>query len=244
MKFRMPFRRMIFGAAILNFLFFGFLAADLKAQTPKRSKTRKANPVSRTTPAGTNSEPLIISRANEFSSENQVLVQPQTETQTEKPVEKTTVASDGMNDLNERVKNLETNQKKDPDEKQKRLLLNLDILTRAEQRAETMRKQLFDIIDKESQIKTRLDQIENDIRPEMIERSVALVGTLRPEELRDHRRKTLEVDKRNLQRLLTDIQNTRSSLDLNLQKADIMVEKLRFKLEKQIDDALEDEPNQ
>ncbi|MGI8468010.1 MAG: hypothetical protein ACR2N3_06110 [Pyrinomonadaceae bacterium] len=244
MKFRISSRRIILAAAALNFLFLGFLAADSNAQTPRRSKTRKANPIVQPTPAGTNNEPLIISRADEFPNENRVIVQPQAETQTEKPVEKPVVSTDGMNELNERIKNLESNQKKDPDEKQKRLLLNLDILTRAEQRTETLRKQLFEMIEKENQIKTRLDQIENDIRPEMIERSVALVGTLRPEELRDQRRKTLEVDKRNLQRLLTDIQNTRSSLDLNLQKADIMVEKLRFKLEKQIDDAIEDEPSQ
>ncbi len=241
MNYKTSFRRIITAAAAFNFLFFGLLIAGSNAQTPRRSKPKKANPVAQTTPAGTNSEPLIISRADEFPGENRVIVQPQTEVQTEKPVEKP--AADGINDLTERVKTLETNQKKDTDEKQKRLLLNLDILTRAEQRAETLRKQLFEMIEKESQIKTRLDQIENDIRPEMIERSVALVGTLRPEELRDQRRKTLEVDRRNLQRLLTDIQNTRSSLDLNLQKADIMVEKLRSKLEKQIDDALEDEPN-
>ncbi|MDQ3130113.1 MAG: hypothetical protein M3Q99_05055 [Acidobacteriota bacterium] len=244
MKFRIPFRRIIFGATILNFLFLGFLVADSNAQTPRRSKTRKANPVVQTIPAGTGSEPLIISRADDFPGENRVIVQPQAETQTEKPVEKPVAAADGINDLNERVKNLETNQKKDTDEKERRLLLNLDILTRAEQRSETLRKQLFEMIEKESQIKTKLDQIENDIRPEMIERSVATVGTLRPEELRDQRRKTLTSDKRNLQNLLTDVQNTRSSLELNLQKADIMVEKLRYKLEKQIDDAIGDEPNQ
>jgi hypothetical protein len=122
-------------------------------------------------------------------------------------------------------------------------MLNLDILTRAEQRAETLRKQLFEMIDKENQIKTRLDQIENDIRPEMLERSVAFAGSLRPEELRDNRRKNLEVDRNNLQKLLTEIQNTKSSLELNVQKADTLVEKLRFRLEKEIDKALADEPN-
>ena len=38
------------------------------------------------------------------------------------------------------------------------------------------------MVDKENTIRARLDQIEVDIRPEMIERSVAVVGTLRPEE--------------------------------------------------------------
>jgi hypothetical protein len=147
-----------------------------------------------------------------------------------------------LNELTERVKNLETNTKKESDDKQKRLMLNLDILTRAEQRAETLRKQLFDMIERESQIKTKLDQIENDIRPEVLERSVAFAGSLRPEELRDMRRKNLDTEKRNLQNLLSEIQRTKSSLELNVQKADVLVEKMRAKLEKEIDDALMDEP--
>lgn len=230
------------------FLFSGFLVVDTNAQTKKRSKTRRTVPIVQSVAVQPQGDSQIISRADEFPNENQVIVQPQTNSQTqsqnETPVEKN-VSNNGINDLSERVKNLEANQKKDADEKQKRLMLNLDILTRAEQRAESLRKQLFEVIEKESQIKSKLDQIEYDIRPEIIERSVAFAGSLRPEELRDARRKTLTSDKRNLENLLTEIQNTKSSLELNVRKADGLVDRLRVKLEKQIDDALEDEqPNQ
>ncbi|MBA2736024.1 MAG: hypothetical protein H0U50_04455 [Pyrinomonadaceae bacterium] len=244
MKLKIINWRLVGALAAVNFLFLGFLVNDSNAQTPRRSKTKKAH--IQPTPAKTQGEPLIISRADEFPNENQVVVQPVvTNTETEKPVEKTdAAASDLINKLTDRVKNLEANQKKDSDEKQKRLLLNLDILTRAEQRSETLRKQLFDMIERESQIKTKLDQIENDIRPEMIERSVSFAGSLRPEELRDQRRKSLDIDKRNLKNLLAEIQNTKSNLELNLQKAELLVDKLRIKLEKEIDNALEDEPNQ
>ena len=78
-------------------------------------------------------------------------------------------------------------------------------------------------------------------RWEAIERSTALVGSLRPEEIRAVRRKNLEVEKANLESLLTQIQQTKTSLDLNTQKADAMVEKLRTKLEKDIDSALDDD---
>jgi len=236
--------RLVGALAAVNFLFLGFLVNDSNAQTSRRSKTKKTNV--QPTPVKIQGEPLIISRADEFPNENQVVVQPVvTGAETEKPVEKTdAAASDLINKLTDRVKNLEANQKKDSDEKQKRLLLNLDILTRAEQRSETLRKQLFDMIERESQIKTKLDQIENDIRPEMIERSVSFAGSLRPEELRDQRRKSLDIDKRNLKNLVTEIQNTKSNLELNLQKAELLVDKLRLKLEKEIDNALEDEPNQ
>lgn len=243
MNFRISSRRFIGASAMFGFLFLSFLTSDADAQTSRRSKTRKANPTVRPTPIRTNSEPLIISRANEFPDENRVVVPP-ADAQTEKPVEQTNTASDTINELTERVKTLEANQKKDSDEKQKRLLLNLDILTRAEQRAETLRKQLFDMIERESQTKTKLERIENDIRPEMIERSVSFAGSLRPEELRDARQKNLDIDRRNLQNLVTEIETTKSNLQLNLQKAEILVDKLRLKLEKEIDNALEDEPNQ
>jgi hypothetical protein len=88
-----------------------------------------------------------------------------------------------------------------------------------------------------------LDLIEVDIRPESIERSVAFAGTLRPEELRNIRKKNLEVERTNLQSLLGEIQRTKTSLELNVQKADILVDKLRLKVEKEIDAALIDDPD-
>jgi hypothetical protein len=98
------------------------------------------------------------------------------------------------------------------------------------------------MIEKENSVKTRLEQLEFEMRPEMIDRQIAFAGTLRPEELRDMRRKNLDIEKRNLQDLVTQIQSTRSSLELNVVKADQLVEKLRTKLEKDIDDALVDTP--
>jgi hypothetical protein len=135
-----------------------------------------------------------------------------------------------------------SNKKKDYDDKQKRLALNLDILTKAEQRSESLRKQLFELAERENNVKMRLETIEYDNRSETIERQVALAGSLRPEELREMRRKNLEAEKRNLQNLLIEIQTSRTNLELTVQKAEQMVEKLRTKLEKDIDDALVDDP--
>ncbi|MEP6944850.1 MAG: hypothetical protein ABJA02_02955 [Acidobacteriota bacterium] len=162
----------------------------------------------------------------------------QTEPQTDPNAQK-------VKDLNARVRKLEA-VKSDPyEEKQKRMLLNLDILTRAEQRSESLRKQLFDMIEKENSVKTRLDQIEYDSRPEMINRSAAFSGSMRPEELRDMRKKSLDAEKTNLQSLLTEIQSTKTSLTTNLDRSDALVEKLRARLETDIDDALvNDKPDQ
>jgi hypothetical protein len=204
------------------------------AQTKKKKKTTAVPAATTTTTPPV--EPLVISRAEDFPDEGSV-----------KPVATPTPSVDSSNayitDLENRIRSLESSSnKKDPDAKQKRLLLNLDILTRAEQRSETLRKQSYDLLEKESDIHAKMDRIEYELRPESIDKTVAFAGTLRPEELRANRRKSLESEKANLQSLLTEIQRTRSNLEVTLERSDALVEKLRTKLEKEIDTALDDDP--
>ena len=75
----------------------------------------------------------------------------------------------------------------------------------------------------------------------MIERSTNFVGTLRPEEIREQNKKSLETEKAKLDALLLQLQTNRANLEGNVQKADALVEKVRAKTEKEIDDALVDE---
>jgi chromosome segregation ATPase len=234
-----------FVVLILSGMLLISLVSDASAQTRKKKRTVRRTPTTRVQqqPLYT-SEPIIVSRASDFDKENtdqdgsDVTLTPLTQ-QTE-PTER----DKQLADISDRIKSLERGLKNGYDEKQKRLLLNLDILTRAEQRSESLRKQRFEMIEKASSIQTKLDQIEADIRPEMIERAVAQTGSLRPEELRDARRKNLEAERQNLKTLLTDVQNTLASLDQSVQRADDLVERLRTKLEKDIDSALsDDKPN-
>lgn len=147
-----------------------------------------------------------------------------------------------IGELRSRIEGLESVKKDDQDEKQKRLLMNLDILNRAEQRSESLRKQLFDLMEKENSVKTKLDLIEMNLRPEAIERDVAFAGTLRPEALRDLKKRQLEIEKTNLTAFLAEIQKSKLTLDQNLQRSESIVERLRVKLEKEIDAALVDDP--
>jgi hypothetical protein len=227
---------------ILPLIAFGaflFATVEIDAQTPRR---RTSTPIPAPTATPSTSEPMIISRADEFPDENPQAIPP--DPNARPAVDAASLVT--LEELGNRIKNLEAGQKVekavDPDEKQKRVLLNLDILTRAEQRSESLRKQVFEMIEKENTVKTKLDTLDYDLRPEVIERSTALIGSLRPEEIRASRRKSLEAERTNLQSLLIEIQKTRAVLDINLQRSDALVEKLRLKFEKEIDAALAEDP--
>lgn len=211
--------------------FLGLLVGGFSFGANGQTTRSKSKPLATPPPVLTAAE--IVSRADEYV-ENPVVVGKALVKQDENS---TTSDAARIKELNERIKKLETGQKSTYDEKQKRMLLNLDILTRAEQRSESLRKQLFEMIEKENSVKGRTEQIEMDIRPEAIERSLQMAGSMKPEEVRDARRKSLTAERSNLQALLSEIQNTRANINVNLQKADQMVEKLRSKLERDIDES-------
>ena len=224
----------VVAAFFLMFASFGLADAQTKKRTTKR--TPRPTP----TPVSTQTLPVIISQADQYQ-EAQPVITDNTENTTDVQVSSETT-EERIRELNARIKTLEGSKQIDYDQKQKRLLLNLDILTRAEQRSESLRKQLFELVERENSTKAKLETLEYDLRPDMIERQVAFAGSLRPEELREAKRKTLESEKTNLSNLLIEIQRTRASLEQNVQRADLMVEKLRAVLEKDIDDALSEEP--
>ena len=207
------------------------LSTGADAQTRRKPATIRATPVvSPTPPLG---DAQIISQASD-----QNFLDPATlNTHPTQPLVEADPNVQKIKDLNSRIKKLEAARTNEYDEGQKRLLLNLDILTRAEQRSESLRKQLFEMIEKENSVKSRLDQISSDLRPEAIQRSANFAGTMRPEEIRELRQKSLDSERRNLDALLIEIQSTRTNIASTLQKSDILVDKLRVKLEKDIDDS-------
>jgi hypothetical protein len=233
--------------SILTAILFGVLFSAADAQTKRRKRTIKA-PVA--PPAQT--VPIDISRNDRFVDGNQIVLgeiatpdEPTSEAVSPPPVETSdengASADTRIKELNARIRSLESGNRNEYDEKQKRLLLNLDILSRAESRAESLRKQLFEMVEKEATVRTRLEQVSFDARPEMIERSAVFAGSMRPEEIRDQRKKSLDAEKKNLESLLTQIQTSRTSLEENVYKADFLVEKIRLKLDKDIDQALAEE---
>ena len=127
------------------------------------------------------------------------------------------------------------------DERQKRIAQNLDLLSRTEQRAETLRKQLIELTEKETAFRTRLMQIDEDMRPDSIDRSliVGSVGTTRTTEIRDTRRRVLDNERRGVESLLNQTSQSRARLEEDVRQADALVARLRMRLlpliEKEID---------
>ncbi|MGI8837426.1 MAG: hypothetical protein ACR2H4_12435 [Pyrinomonadaceae bacterium] len=143
--------------------------------------------------------------------------------------------SNQVNRLNDKLSRIQEND---------RSLLDMERLTRAEQRAESVRAQMLDTESKLADLHARLDQVDYSLKPENIERSMAGYGTVRPEEARDSRRRQLENEKARLQAQITLLENSRTRLQASLTTAEAEVDLLRRRLDQQqINNASRAEPS-
>jgi chromosome segregation ATPase len=229
-------------------------AVDGFAQTKRKkqsgSQPRRAIPVS-TQQIIEQTEPEIITQSQQIPSSDEQPSPPVNDSQQLSDAATTGATSESfqekidqfnarIKEMNSRLGSLESSRRGELDEKQRKLLLNLEILSRAEQRAETLREKLFSLTEKENSLKSDLEQIEYESQDEVLNRGIAVMGSMRPEELREQRRRSLQNKKTNMNNLLQQIQTTKRALEDNVVKADQLVEKLRVKLETDIDNALND----
>ena len=112
-----------------------------------------------------------------------------------------------------------------------RYQLDMERLTRAEQRAEQLRSQLMDVQAKIADFESKLEQLDWALRPENIEASTAGYGSTRPEAARDARKKSLESERNRVQAQLKLAETSRSRLEGAVSNADSEVDLLRAKLE-------------
>lgn len=83
-----------------------------------------------------------------------------------------------------------------------------------------LRRQLDDVQTKEAELQARDRQLNEDLRPENIERSLAGVGSTRPEELREQRRRQLESEQRGVRAQLEQLAQSRARLESSIAAAD------------------------
>jgi small-conductance mechanosensitive channel len=105
-----------------------------------------------------------------------------------------------------------------------------DKLGKEEQRAETLHAQLSATMEKETALQARVDQMDEQLRPENIDRSLAGVGSLHPEEARETLRRRLTNEKRRVQSQLDLLHQDHTRLQSSLADSDAAIQRLRVRL--------------
>ena len=227
-------------------LILSFCLANVEAQTRKKKRSRRARkpavekpvitnpPIA--PPAATAQTPAtgdvkIISTADFTTAEPAQIPEPKKETPSATPekedIQQTiTTLSNQVNKLNDKLSQMQEDD---------RYQMEMERLTRAEQRAEQLRAQLMDIQSKIADFEARLDQIEFALQPENIDSATAGYGSMHPEQTREARRKQLENEKGRVQAQLTLAQTSKTRLETAVANADAEVDLLRAKLQQRRD---------
>lgn len=92
--------------------------------------------------------------------------------------------------------------------------------TSAQERAANLRSQLSELEAKQSELQARLQGLEENLKPENIEQSLAGVGSTRPEELREQKRRQLEIERNGVKTQLDVLTTSRTRLEASLARAD------------------------
>ena len=103
-------------------------------------------------------------------------------------------------------------------------------LEREEQRGETLQLHLYEISEKEQPLLARMEQINLQLRPEAMERTLAGVGSVHPEDLRDEVRKKLLSEKVRIQMQLELLRQDRARTRASLATTDAAIARLKQKL--------------
>ncbi len=210
--------------------------SDVQSQQ-RRTSRRVTHPV-RTrpvaqptpTPAPQSADPTLVSTADEQPAEG-------TQT-TKRPTTKPTLTAEQESERKlERLSAdfARMNKKLDTIDKERQGDLLQERLTRAEQRAETLRAQLSQTLEKQADLQAQADQIEYELRPESIELRAATVPSLHSDDVRTQIRQSLENNKKRVRTQLDVLDATRTHLEASIASADEEADRLRKRLHELIE---------
>lgn len=250
----MPWIRNYIKFLIAAFLVVSFCLVEADAQTRKKRRSRRVTKPAAAQPVITNpsiapptetassGDVKIISTADstgtsEDPAQTTEAKKPKTaDPETQEMQQTITTLSNQVNKLTDRLSAMQEDD---------RYQLDMERLTRAEQRAEQLRSQLIDAQSKIADFESKLEQIEWALRPENIEGSMAGYGSTRPEAARDARKKQLESERARVTAQLKLMETSRVRLEVAVSNADAEVDHLRMKLNQrreQMDNAPLNEP--
>jgi hypothetical protein len=90
----------------------------------------------------------------------------------------------------------------------------------AAQTADDLRLKLIDVQAKEAELEARARRLEEDSKPENIERSLAGIGSTKPEELRELRRRQMSIELEGVRNQLKILATSRERLETAIRTAD------------------------
>jgi len=221
-------------------LIVSFCLVEGEAQTRRKKRTRRTAPAAPrpvitnppiAPPDGTQSEETPTGDVKIISTADSTQETTQSTTKKPKPA-----ASPEQEEMQQTITNLSNqvnklNDKLGQMQEDDRYQMEMERLTRAEQRAEQLRSQLMDVQSKIADFEAKLELIDYALRPENIENSMAGYGSTRPEQTRDVRKKQLESEKTRTQAQLKLAETSKTRLEAAVSSADAEVDLLRTKLD-------------
>jgi outer membrane murein-binding lipoprotein Lpp len=221
-----------FSGLLLAVLVFVLCLSGTQAQQRRRTSRRTTHPV-RPQPVQTpapSDEPSVVSTADEQQEGTPRRTTTAARTRQNANTQAENERLHGtVRDLSSQVDQLsgQLNQMKND----QRAMFDLERLTRAEQRAEDLRRQLREVTDKEFQYQERLAEIDYESQPESIQRRAALVGSLNPSAVRDAIQQQLERERTRIQKQLELLGGSHTRLEASVAASDAEVERLRQRVE-------------
>jgi len=217
--------RKLVGAALALFLIAGFMLVDSSAQKRRRKRRASApritNPAIYQPSANDNANPAGDANTSENANS-------QGNTQNTKPSEDPEEMKRTIRSLSSQVDKL--SDRLGQMQEEQRSLVDLERLSRGEQRSAQLHAEMRDVQAKEAELQARLEDINYALKPENIERATAGVGSTHPEEVREQRRKQLESEKQRVQGQLDHLAASHASLEQAIAAAESEVDRLRKKL--------------
>jgi hypothetical protein len=92
--------------------------------------------------------------------------------------------------------------------------------TSAQEIAANLRVQLSEVQVRQAEMQARAEQLEEDLKPENIEGSLAGIGSTHPERLREQRRRQLEIARAYVRVQLDELDRSQTRLETAIAEAD------------------------
>jgi hypothetical protein len=90
----------------------------------------------------------------------------------------------------------------------------------AQEKAASLRAQLMEVETKQAELQSRLQKLDENLKSENIEHSLAGVGSTHPEDLREQRRRQLEIERNGVQSQLNLLATSHTRLETAIAQAD------------------------